>query len=64
MKDFDNLVDENGQETLVLEAEKGLAFVVSVVVQRVLHQEEYRLHELSCLDEQSCQLRVSLEGLE
>ena len=64
MKYFDNLIDEHSQETFVLEAEEGLAVVVSIVVQRMLYQEEYRLHELGCLDEQGCQLRVSLEGLE
>lgn len=64
MKYFDDLIDEYSQETFVLEAKEGLAFVISVIVQRMLYQEEDRLHELGCLDEQGCQLRVSLEGLE
>lgn len=54
MHDFDDLVYEDGQEPLVLQAKEWLAPVLlPTVVESVLHQEEHRLHELRRLDEES-----------
>ena len=51
MHDFDDLIDEYGQEAFIVQAQERILVIMSMVAQGMLNQKEYRLHELRGLDE-------------